>query len=247
MKNDIKDYIDLYNCGSSLNKIELPKSDEHYAIFKNSNVDIRIVDREANLRMLVDVDKFSSLSDFLKDTEEFSHRYFYMIPVQTPTGTIVGFILRTVYGKSYITISNSFVERVKYVPFMFGWYKDFLAYDKETKRLPIVICEGPKDCMVLKKIYPYTLSNNTSSLGVNLEVLKQISNDFILVYDNDEAGIDGMKKDKKLLLNQRCFCDTFHTPDGFKDVSKLVFHKEKFREFGNTLLKKINSIYLHTV
>lgn len=245
MNVDVRNYISLYHQGVPLNQVKLPDPDDNYIIFRNSNVDIRIIDRDANLHLLVDRDKFGSLSNFLKDTSEYSHRYFYMVPIQTPKGTIVGFILRTVYGKSYMTIGNSFEDRMKQVPFMFGWFKDFLCYDREEKRLPIVVCEGPKDCMVLKKIYPYTLSNNTSSMGVNLEILRQISTDFVLVYDNDETGHTEMKKDKKILLNNGCFCDTTHVPDGYKDVSELVFDKVEFKKFGNSLLKKINDIHYH--
>lgn len=245
MKINVLNYISLYHQGIPLSQAKIPNPDDNFIIFKNSGIDIRIVDRDKNLRMLVDKDKFGSIENFLKDTEEYSHRYFYMIPLQTPKGTIVGFILRTVFGKSYVTISNSFEDRTKQVSFMFGWYKDFLRYDKEPKRLPIVVCEGSKDCMVLKKIYPYVLSNNTSSLGVNLEVLKQISNDFVLVYDNDEAGISGMEKDKYLLLREGCYCDTTHVPDGYKDACDLFANKEEFRKFGNSLLKKINDIHYH--
>ena len=93
---DISAYIDLYNTGVSLSRVKLPNPDENYFIFKHSNVDIRIIDRDKNLGLLVQKDKFYSIEKFLGDTEETSHRYFYMIPLQTPIGTIVGFILRTV-------------------------------------------------------------------------------------------------------------------------------------------------------
>ena len=239
---DINAYIELYNTGISLSKVKLPNPDENYKIFKSSNVDIRVVDRDKNLNILVDRNKFSSIEKFLGDTEEFSHRYFYMIPVQTPSGTITGFILRTVYGKAYQTVCKDFSSRIHQVPLMFGWYKDFVDYNNEAKRLPIVICEGPKDCMVLKKIYKYTLSNNTSSLGTNLEVLRQITNDFVLVYDNDETGIGSMGKDRYKLSNLLCCCETYHVPNGYKDVSELIKNKDDFYRFGRKLLTKIKKL-----
>lgn len=246
-ENRIQDYIELYELARPISKVKLPVKDETFKVFKASNVEVRIFDREKHLRLILDQEKYSSIQNFLKDTETATHRFFYMVPVQTPTGTIVGFILRTVFDKSYVTITDAFCDRVKYVPFMFGWYKDFVEYNKKSKRLPIVVCEGPKDCIALKKIYPYVLSANTDSLGVNVEVLKQITNDILLVYDNDESGIRGMKKDQKILVNQWVNCDTFHVPDGFKDVSELIFHKQEFKEFGKRLLNKIKKLHYHQV
>lgn len=244
---DINAYIDLYNTGVSLSRVKLPNPDENYFIFKHSNVDIRIIDRDKNLGLLVQKDKFYSIEKFLGDTEETSHRYFYMIPLQTPIGTIVGFILRTVYGKAYQTVCRDFPSRAEQVPIMYGWYKDFVDYNKEDKRLPIVICEGPKDCMVLKKIYKYTLSNNTSSLGTNLDVLRQITNDFVLVYDNDEPGLRGMEKDRNRLEQKLCYCTTYHVPDGYKDVSDLVHNKEDFQYFARKLLTKIKKLEIKAI
>ena len=136
---------------------------------------------------------------------------------------------------------------VQQVPIMYGWYKDFVDYNKEDKRLPIVICEGPKDCMVLKKIYKYTLSNNTSSLGTNLDVLRQITNDFVLVYDNDEPGLRGMEKDRNRLEQKLCYCTTYHVPDGYKDVSDLVHNKEDFKYFARKLLTKIKKLEIKSI
>lgn len=241
---DISAYIDLYNTGYPLTKVKLPNPDENYRIFRSSNVDIRVVDRDKNLGFLFTGSKFKSIEKFLGDTSDASHRYFYMIPVQTPVGTIVGFILRSVYGKAYQTVGKDFENRVHQVPLMFGWYKDFIDYNNEDKRLPIVVCEGPKDCMVLKKIYRYTLSNNTSSLGANLDVLRQITNDFVLVYDNDETGLSKMKKDQNILESKLCYCTTYHVPEGFKDVSELTKDREAFKEFARKLLIRVKKLEL---
>ena len=250
----IENYIELYNLAIPISKIKAPVQDkssstyETYTVLKLSKAEVRVFDRDKHMQLLLDQDKYFSIQNFLKDEVDISHRFFYMIPVQTPKGTIVGFILRTVFGKSYMTISNSFEDRVKSVPFMFGWYKDFARYNKEDKRLPIVVCEGSKDCIALKKIYPYTLSTNTDSLGTNIEVLKQITNDILLVYDNDESGLKGMKKDQKKLLNQWVNCDTFYAPDGYKDVASLLVNdREAFTKFGKCFFKRIKKLHLHHV
>ena len=243
---DINNYIALYNLAKPISKVKLPVEDETFKVFKASNVDVRILDRDKYLRIILDTEKYGSIQNFLKDTPENSHRFFYMVPVQTPSGTIVGFILRTVFDKSYMTISNSFEDRTSYVPFMFGWFKDFVRYNKEEKRLPIVVREGPKDCIALKKIYPYTLSANTDSLGVNVDILKQITNDILLVYDNDEPGKRSMQKDKKILVNPWVNCDTFHVPDGYKDVPALLAKdKDEFKRSGKSLSNRVKKLHLH--
>jgi DNA primase len=53
----------------------------------------------------------------------------------------------------------------------------------------------------MKQFYPYTLAINTSSMGLNAQVLINLSNKFVLAYDNDSAGQEGIKRDKRTLRN----------------------------------------------
>ena len=82
---------------------------------------------------------------------------------------------------------------------MFGFNKAFKSFDNYKTCPPIVICEGSKDCIFLKQFYPYTVSINTSSMGLNTQVLINLTNKFVLAYDNDKAGQDGIYRDKKIL------------------------------------------------
>jgi hypothetical protein len=53
----------------------------------------------------------------------------------------------------------------------------------------------------MKQFYPYTLAINTSSMGLNAQVLINLSNKFVLAYDNDSAGQEGIKRDKRTFRN----------------------------------------------
>ena len=120
-----------------------------------------------------------------------------MIPVTTINETIVGFILRGVLNSDYSTVSREFEDSKNRVPLMFGFNKKFKQFEEHNTCYPIVLCEGSKDCIFLKHFYPYTLAINTSSMGLNAYILINISNKFVLAYDNDKAGREGIEKDKR--------------------------------------------------
>lgn len=237
---DISKYIELYNLGTPIRKMK-PITNQTYKVLSLSNSDIRIIDRDKFYQKLFLLKK---IEHFIKDTKEHSNRFFYMIPLQTPSGTIVGFILRSVFSKNYASVYRASNYSSK-VPYMYGFYKDFEKIDSHKSCVPIVICEGLKDCILMKKIYPYVLSNNTSSLGLNANVLRNISNKFLLVYDNDETGIPSTKSDKTLLRSMGCFVDSIQIEDDivsgtrYKDVSDLLDNPTKFNDFKKTLVKKI--------
>ncbi len=186
----IEDYISLYNQGLMLDQIK-PLKNQTYKIFKKSNIDIRILHRSL---VYENPQAFQKIKHFTTNNE-----YFYMIPVTTIKGTIVGFILRGVLRSDYSTVSREFENFEGRVPLMFGFDESFKKFDEKGKCYPIIICEGSKDCLFMKNIYPYTLAINTSSMGLNAYVLVNISNKFILAYDNDKAGKEGIERDKKIL------------------------------------------------
>lgn len=229
-------YIELYNNALPLKDFK-HVNNQTYKVLTMSSVDIRVVDRRENYKILVS-------PNLDKGVKSFTNRcgnYFYMIPVQTPRGTIVGFILRSVYGRQYHTYNRKFSKYECKVPFMFGFFKDFDNYDKLKKPYPIVICEGLKDCILLKKIYPYVLSNNTSSLGANIHVLRNVTNKFILVYDNDETGVLNNKLDKRKLIDLGCFVDIVKYDDvlGVKDLSDCITDTKLLQSFKKRLIGKL--------
>lgn len=189
---NIEDYIKLYEEGLKLSQIK-PLKNQTYKIFKASRVDIRVVKRDKTYE---NAQAFQKIKHFTVNNE-----YFYMIPVTTVKETIVGFILRGVTKSDYSTVSREFSESSKRVPLMFGFNKNFESFDNHKTCPPIVICEGSKDCLFLKQFYPYTLAINTSSMGLNAQVLINLSNKFVLAYDNDKAGQEGIDRDKRTFRN----------------------------------------------
>lgn len=232
---NIEDYILLHERGIPLEKVR-PIANQTFDVLKDCNVDVRIIDRDKNLALIY---RLGQLGTFSKDTKENSHRFFYSIPIQTVSGTIVGFIYRTVFGKQYTTVSRDFDDKEHKVPLMFGFYKDFADYDNSNDCKPIIVCEGLKDCITLKKIYPYVLSNNTSHMGINLQVLSNLTNKFILIYDNDKAGQDGTLADIAKVQKMKYDVIEMKIGHGYKDITDCAENKAYFDNFKEQLLESI--------
>ena len=173
-----------------------------------------------------------------------------MIPITTIKGTVVGFILRSVLGSDYCSISRDFNSPQNKVPLMFGFDKCFENFDKRDKCFPIILCEGSKDCIFLKKFYPYTLAINTNSMGFNVYILINISNKFILAYDNDKAGQEGIARDKKILRRygaQVVSLDLDKTLDNsgkflMKDCSDYINHPNKINSLKEEIKYKLKRV-----
>lgn len=235
---NIQDYIDLYNQGIKLDGIK-PLNNQTYKLFKESGLDIRIIKRSqtyANARA------YGKIKYFVKNNE-----FFYMIPVTTVKGTIVGFIVRGVLNSDYNTVSRTFSSYETKVPLMFGFDRKFLLYDKqaekENKCYPLIVCEGSKDCMMLKKVYPYVLANNTSSMGLNAQILRNISDSFLLAYDNDKAGQEGIEKDKKILRGLGAYVESVKLHEGFKDCADYLGHPNEFEDLKKQIRRKLKNLY----
>ena len=173
-----------------------------------------------------------------------------MIPVTTIKETIVGFILRGVTNSDYSTVSREFSDSSKRVPLMFGFNKKFESFDNHETCPPIVLCEGSKDCIFLKQFYPYTLAINTSSMGLNAQVLINLSNKFVLAYDNDKAGQGGIQRDKKTFRSlgaQVVSLDLDKTTDEngkflIKDCSDYIKYPKKIPKLKEELYFKIKRV-----
>lgn len=240
---NIEDYIKLYEEGLKLDQIK-PLKNQTYKIFKASGIDIRIVKRDKTYENAM---AFQKIKHFTVNNE-----YFYMIPVTTVKETIVGFILRGVTKSDYATVSREFSDNGKRVPLMFGFNKKFESFDNYKTCPPIVICEGSKDCIFLKQFYPFTVAINTSSMGLNAQVLINLSNKFVLAYDNDKAGQDGIERDKRTLrgLGAQVVSlelDKSKDEEGrriIKDCSDYLGHPDKIQKLREELqykLKRVNS------
>ena len=238
---NIEDYIALYNNGLRLDQIK-PLKNQTYKIFKESGLDIRIVRRD---KTYDNTAAFQKIKHFTVNNE-----YFYMIPVTTIKETIVGFILRGVLKSDYSTVSRDFSDNGKRVPLMFGFDKNFKSFDENDTCFPIVLCEGSKDCIFMKRFYPYSLAINTSSMGLNAQVLINLSNKFVLAYDNDKAGQDGIKKDKRTFRSlgaQVVSLDLDRSTDEngnflIKDISDYTKYPEKVEKLKEELQYKLRRV-----
>lgn len=237
-KVDIQSYINLYNRGMKLDRIK-PLENQTYRLFKESGFDIRIVNRKETYKNPLAFEKIKFFT--------LANEHFYMIPVTTVKETIVGFILRGVLRKDYSTVSRSFSGYEKQVPLVFGFGRNFLNFDKQCDKngrpYPLLLCEGSKDCIMLRKIYPYTLAVNTSALGINAQILRNVSDSFLLAYDNDKSGQDGISEDKRVLRSLGAYVDSVKLHDGFKDCADYLDHPKEFSELTKQIKRKLKDLY----
>ena len=249
--NSLESYIELYNEGVNICEMQ-PLRNETYKILSLANTDIRVIDRDSTYDKLV---RLQGVGKFLNDYTEYGkdkegNKFFYMIPIQTIRGDIVSFILRRVldrtkspHDKRYHTLD---IKASYKFPHMYGFYKDFLNYQEEsdTEAKPIVVCEGVKDCIYLKQYYPYTLSLNTSSIGFNADILRNITNKILYVSDNDSVGQKQFYSDRSKLKSMGIAVNQVKLPSEVKDAASLInmpYLEKQFEiKFKNILDNFIN-------
>jgi DNA primase len=130
---------------------------------------------------------------------------------------------------------------------MFGFDEKFLDFESHSQCPPIVICEGSKDCIFMKQFYPYVLSINTSSMGLNAQVLLNLTNKFILAYDNDKAGQEGIERDKRILRSYGSQVTSLELSKSkdingkllIKDCSDYIKYPDKIKELKEELNYKL--------
>jgi len=258
--DSIENYINLYNEGKNINRDIEPLQNENYRVLSLANTDIRVLDRDEVYEKLVRLDKIKFfLNDHVvrntvtgKDTFVAGNRYFYMIPVQTVKGTIVDFIFRRTFDSQlngfdfkknrYHSVKPIKEDTIKRVPFMYGFYKDFenFDYDSRNGSKPIVVCEGSKDCIYLKQFYPYVLSINTSTIGFNAYILRNLTNKIVFVSDSDETGTKEFYKDRYILKNLGFRVLKVKLDKGIKDPASYINYPELEETFKKRFLKTID-------
>ena len=239
-KINFNNFVRLYEESTSIKCLK-PLKNQTYKVLMSAKVDIRVIDRNDLFKFLTKPER-TKLDHFTVDSNGRSHRYFYAIPVQAPNGNYVGFIYRTILDKSYASIYRPFNDNTKKIPYLFGFFGDFKNFYRHTTCMPILVCEGAKDAIVLKKMYPYTVSCNTSSLGINTHILANITDKVLLAYDNDPTGAEKIKQDKKTLVKLGCSVDSLQYAEGFKDAADYVSHPQEISDLRQQIKNKINGL-----
>lgn len=220
----LKNFIKLYLKSTPVNKLN-SMTDVNYKVFSlKKGLPVTLV-RTSNL--LKEIYPLKSLYPFFE-----KHEYFWMIPITCPSHKFIGFVIRGFREKEYRTIFD-----FGNIPPLFGW-EDFREFKLNS---PIVLCEGVKDAIYLKSIYPYTLALNTSNItSVNMEILSSVTDKIVLVYDNDYTGIRSCKVDRESLINKGIQCD-FVVPT-HKDCAEFIENTIGESEFISKLKRTLKNL-----
>jgi 5S rRNA maturation endonuclease (ribonuclease M5) len=153
------------------------------------------------------------------------------------SGKVVGLTFRTIEGaKDFLTYGNNK-----------GNFYGLGKLDKDFKYgTPIVLVEGLLDCDVVKQFYNNTMAVLTSSLTKNqIAVLTRLTNNVILLFDNDEAGKAGNKK-SYYAIKDKCkvtIMDHYPKLKDAGDIVKLdINHDKDFTFISNYYRMNIDSI-----
>lgn len=195
----------------------------------------RIFNLEKDFKILFDVDdeKFQYFA--------MREKIFLMIPLKNIHGNIFGFVCRSISGNRFYNIQIE--ERF---PMVFGL--ETLA--RMPFNTPILLCEGIKDCMTLRQVYPVSLAYLTAKPSDLLfNFLKQISKKVVFFPDNDKAGqnicYDRDVKEKKYIKDKEVkekfeFYAKHYTPYG-KDLGEYwddTIYKERILQWVKSMLLK---------
>lgn len=219
----LNDYLRLYNSGVSVFDLKKEKllTNKEYVAYLTKNY--------ANPVKLVSYVKSFKIIPYDPPIFYFyeKHKLFWMIPLETIKGEIVGFILRGFIEKAYRTIVFSEFS----LPYGLGKFANF------TSNTPVVLTEGTRDCMFVQSaIYPYSLSINMAKISLDLvEILSKFTKNFIYVGDTDPTGINTSKSNCDLLRSKGCYVlipKLLHV----KDLGDLFTSSESIKLLNSKIL-----------
>ena len=234
--NEIQPYIRLYNnIPDTVLTTGWYEPDQNVEIFSKSSIPIKVISRNG-------FDAFVSPDDDIKHIRRlFSNKtyYLYMIPTVTPSGRIVQIAFRLVDGepnefKPKVTKVKSHPSDIN-IPTMFGFHN----FNGFQKGMPIVLVEGEKDAIAMQTIYPYTLAMGRNTLGSNIKYLKYLTDKFIIIPDNDEAGLKGYERIKEVMDRYGLQLKPIFIPKNseLKDVADIYsYDKKKWEKIQQYML-----------
>lgn len=215
-KRTLDDYISFYNLLPKINQLNKDKL--------SNDLDYHCLNliKGKNLPAIGNVKKYIEQVPLDKKYYSFyyNNRTFWMIPIETISGKIIGFLYKGYQKKSYSTLKFSPISM------LFGFYdfNDFTYGD------PILIVEGWRDALFVKQYYKYTLALNTSSLNRGtLEILSKLTNKIILCLDNDTTGQKMTPYNKKLCNDY--FIDVQIIKPFLKDMGEYFINNSNTDKF----------------
>lgn len=176
-------FLELYNVSKDVRKIKSIDIPEYRSFINYTTFPIKLVYAKSKMEYLPNYPPFFS---FYSEND-----YFWMIPCEIPSknkdeSKIFGFVLRSYYGKKYM---NFHVKGTFPLIYGLGDFGDFKFGS------PVILTEGIKDCLLIKKYYKYCISTLTNSINVNvLNMLFGITKTFVIAFDIDYHGNKGNKK-----------------------------------------------------
>lgn len=226
MEEDIKhlkQFVNLYKQCKPVNRLKKVDNEESLIFsFKNKGDLIRF---GCTKKLLDYIPQREGLYDFFRE-----NKYFWIIPLEISPGKVYGYMVRGYSQKSYNVFRLNNIPAV-----IFGLY-DFEKFNFHKDY--VIITEGVKDALTIKTLYPYTISLNTAGLTVNsFNLLKAITNKFILIYDNDRAGKEATEKDLKLLKDNHCIAHSIKLR--FKDPGEYAKHPKELEILNSNITKYI--------
>lgn len=213
---DIEQFNELYEGAFPLDVLKNKTSEEYLAFSTKRGKPVKFV-------------AFPELLDIIPVVQEYfkyfrDNPYSYLIPCDNYDGTTYGYVMRSVTGKEYRSVFNPGIE----IQPTFGWY-DFKDFKKGT---PIVLTEGVKDCLAIKRYYPHCLAllscKTSNQIG---ELLSKVFTKKVLIgFDNDydkekNAGSIAFKAAAKALAEHGINCHKLEVP---------YYNGEPLKDFGQT-------------
>jgi hypothetical protein len=194
----LQDYLKLYNSAIPLSKLDSGKLGANKEFIAYSS-------KERGFP--VALCSYTSSFDLIPyDPAMFkfyeNYKLFWLIPLEIPTGEIVGFIIRAFKDKTYRTVTFSEYS-------IFYGLRNFEDFALDS---PVILTEGTRDAMFLQKyVHPFSLSVNMGQLSVDmLEIITKLSYNFLILMDSDEAGLRNTEAViQKFQNDYRCRALTF--------------------------------------
>lgn len=151
----------------------------------------------------------------------------FIYPVRNKYGKLVGGLARSIEGKFHKVLWN--MEKSHH---LFG--EDHIIYEE-----PVIIVEGPGDVFALRRA-GYT--NAVALMGVHLskvqtEELLSLSSKFIVWFDKDSSGAEGMKEILARLDNRAHV--RYVNPWDIKEIESKQDARFVFETYGKEKVKEI--------